>query len=202
MGSAPPPSPPGPHARGGRAALIDALTALVEQVGPEGFSIAQAARAAGLSSAAPYKHFADRPAALTAVAQDGMARLGAAMAQAARAQQPPRDKVAAVGLAYLTFAKRNPGVFRLMFSHKSPGGPDQVLRAIGAQAFGVIVACVAEALRVPPQSAPVQDTALLLWSNVHGLAALAAEGRMSVYGQTVDDAALVSRMCEAYLPLA
>ena len=66
-----------------RAQLISAVSDLVETHGPDGFSVAEAARRAGVSSAAPYKHFKDRPEILRAVASEGMDRLREAMAAAA-----------------------------------------------------------------------------------------------------------------------
>ena len=68
-----------------RAQLIAAVRDLVEAHGPDGFSVAEAARRAGVSSAAPYKHFKDRPELLRAVAGEGMDRLRAAMEAALEA---------------------------------------------------------------------------------------------------------------------
>ena len=70
-----------------RAQLIAAVRDLVETHGPDGFSVAEAARRAGVSSAAPYKHFRDRPELLRAVAAEGMDRLRDAM-EAGLARHP------------------------------------------------------------------------------------------------------------------
>jgi AcrR family transcriptional regulator len=68
-----------------RAQLIAAVRELVETHGPDGFSVAEAARRAGVSSAAPYKHFKDRHEILRGVVSEAMDRLRAAWRQA----QPP-----------------------------------------------------------------------------------------------------------------
>ncbi len=99
-----------------RAQLIVAARELVETHGPDGFSVAEAARRAGVSSAAPYKHFKDRPEILRGVVAEAMDRLRTAM-EAGAAAHPvgSMQAVAAVGLAYVNFARAEPGVFRLVF---------------------------------------------------------------------------------------
>jgi AcrR family transcriptional regulator len=100
-----------------RAGLVEAARALVEENGPEKLSLSDACRAAGVSTAAPYRHFPDKDALLFAVAQEGMERQAAMMREAA-ARHPLGSEaaIAAIGRAYVDFALREPGVFKLMFS--------------------------------------------------------------------------------------
>jgi AcrR family transcriptional regulator len=100
-----------------RAQLIAAVRGLIETHGPDGFSVAEAARRAGVSAAAPNKHFKDRPEILRAVAGKAMDRLRQGV-EGAAAQHPTGslEAVAAIGQAYVDFARSGPGVFRLIFS--------------------------------------------------------------------------------------
>lgn len=152
-----------------RAQLIAAVRDLVEIHGPDGFSIAEAARRAGVSSAAPYKHFKDRPALLRALAGEGMERLRLAMETAAARHAPGSiEAVAAIGLAYLTFARSEPGVFRLVFGLTEGHEDDAALKEKGLGCFSVVLRAVACCLGLPPEDAMVLQRAYMLWACVHG----------------------------------
>lgn len=152
-----------------RAQLIAAVRDLVETHGPDGFSVAEAARRAGVSSAAPYKHFKDRPALLRAVASEGMDRLRAAM-EAACTRHPPGSHaaVAAIGQAYVDFARAGPGVFRLVFGLTEGHETDPQLQEKGSACFGVVQGAVAAVLQAQPDDPRVQARAYMLWTCVHG----------------------------------
>lgn len=171
-----------------RAQLIAAVRDLVETQGPDGFSVAEAARRAGVSSAAPYKHFKDRHEILRGVVAEAMDRLRAAM-EAAAAAHPPgsHEAVAAVGLAYVDFARAGPGVFRLVFglTEGHENAPD--LLAKGEGCFGVVVQAAAACLGLPPDAAQVQRRAYLLWSFVHGHSFLTIDRKQKVASAGFDD---------------
>ncbi|PLL11584.1 TetR/AcrR family transcriptional regulator [Tabrizicola sp. TH137] len=152
-----------------RAQLIDAVRDLVETHGPDGFSVAEAARRAGVSSAAPYKHFRDRPALLRAVASEGMDRLRSAM-EAARASHPPGSiaAIAAIGQAYVDFARSGPGVFRLVFGLTEGHEEDPHLEEKGFGCFAVVLQAVAAVLGKSLDDPMVQSRAYTLWTCVHG----------------------------------
>lgn len=171
-----------------RTHLIDAVRDLVEAHGPDGFSIAQAARLAGVSSAAPYKHFRDRPEILRAVAADGMARLRAAMAEAA-AQHPKGslEAVAQIGMAYVRFAREGPGVFRLVFGLTEGHEHDADLLACGAACFGVIAQATAECLHRPPDDPETLRRTYMLWSFVHGHSFLTIDRKSAVASARTED---------------
>lgn len=171
-----------------RAQLISAVRELVETHGPDGFSVAEAARRAGVSSAAPYKHFKDRPEILRGVVSEAMDRLRAAMeAGAAAHRHASLERVAAVGLAYVDFARAEPGVFRLVFSltEGHENAPD--LLAKGEDCFGVVVHSVAEYLGQPLAAAEVQRRAYMLWSFVHGHSFLTIDMKQNVASAEIDD---------------
>lgn len=152
-----------------RAQLIAAVRDLVEIHGPDGFSVAEAARRAGVSSAAPYKHFKDRPELLRAVASEGMDVLKRDMAEAAgRYPGGSIEAVAAIGQAYVDFARRGPGVFRLVFGLTEGHEDDAELQGKGMGCFAVVLQAVADVLKTVPDDPQVQARAYMLWSAVHG----------------------------------
>lgn len=152
-----------------RAQLIAAVRDLVEAHGPDGFSVAEAARRAGVSSAAPYKHFKDRPELLRAVASEGMDRLRDAM-EAAGSSHPAGSvaSIAAIGQAYVDFARSGPGVFRLVFGLTEGHEEDPHLQDKGFGCFAVVLRAVAAVLDAPPDDPVVWQRAYMLWTCVHG----------------------------------
>jgi AcrR family transcriptional regulator len=183
-----------------RAELIAAVRDLVETQGPDGFSVAEAARRAGVSSAAPYKHFKDRPAILRGVVSEAMDRLRQAMENAAAAHpEGSLAAVAAVGQAYVDFARAGPGVFRLVFglTEGHENAPD--LQAKGADCFGVVVNAAAACLGLSPDAPDAQRRAYMLWSFVHGHAFLTIDRKQKVVGTTTDDAVYMMTVATAIL---
>lgn len=171
-----------------RAQLIAAVRDLVEAHGPDGFSVAEAARRAGVSSAAPYKHFKDRHEILRGVAGEAMDRLAGLMeAGAATYPTGSLEAVAAVGQAYVNFARAEPGVFRLVFglTEGHENAPD--LLAKGKNCFGVVVKAVAERLGLSPANEQVQRLAYILWSFVHGHSFLTIDMKTRVVSAQIDD---------------
>ena len=157
-----------------RRALLDAAEALMAE-GDDDPSLRAVARRAGVSHAAPYKHFADRHALRAGVAERGFEALRGEMdrAAAAAAQAPLR----AIGRAYLGFALAHPARYRLMFGPEFAGGhgTPELDRAAQA-AFDALVA------RQPHGDTQTGDraTAVASWSLVHGLATLLIDGRVAV----------------------
>lgn len=152
-----------------RAQLIAAVSELVETHGPDGFSVAEAARRAGVSSAAPYKHFKDRPDLLRAVTNEGMDRLRQAM-EVAAASQPAGslEAIAAIGQAYVDFARSSPGVFRLVFGLTEGHEEDPHLQVKGWGCFAVVLRAVAALIALPMDDPRVMQRAYALWTCVHG----------------------------------
>ncbi len=175
-----------------RAGLIAAVRELVELHGPDGFSVAEAARRAGVSSAAPYKHFRDRPEILRAVAGEALDRLRAAM-EAGAARHPPGslEAIAAIGEAYVAFARSGPGVFRLVFglTEGHEGSPE--LMAKGEDCFAVVAAATGARLGLPPGQDEVRRKAYLLWSFVHGHSFLTIDRKNRASNVRAEDWALM-----------
>ena len=174
-----------------REALLTAALAILEEHGdPASLSLREAARRAGVSAMAPYRHFADKEALLAAIATIGFERLGAALRAAetkAVSHDMPRTPLDAQGVAYVAFACRHPALFRLMFGATSPtktGG----LADTAAQTFKVLADRVAQ---VVPHDVGA-DVALAAWALVHGLAMLAVDGQLSHFEATPE--ALAARI--------
>ena len=152
-----------------RAQLIEAVRGLVEVHGPDNFSVAEAARIAGVSSAAPYKHFSDRNDILRAVVLGGLERMGAQMATA-RAAHPKGSlaSISAIGRAYIDFARREPGVFRIMFGLTAGHKNDPEVMAQGESKFATVNGAVADYLGCSPDAPQAHSRAYMLWCFAHG----------------------------------
>jgi AcrR family transcriptional regulator len=155
-------------------ALVRAARTLLEKRGLAALSLRAAARAAGVSPAAPYHHFADKQALLDAVAAQGFDALRAAMVKPVARKTGPDARLDASGVGYIVFALENPALFRLMFG----GGEQQVsasARLIEARdrAFGVLQTAVAE---TSPDGNADRFVCLRLWALVHGIATLILDG--------------------------
>ncbi len=152
-----------------RGQLLEAVRELVEEHGPDGFSISQACKRAGVSTAAPYKHFKDRHEILRGVVLLAMDRLIAAMQEGADSY-PPGDpnRIAAIGRAYIDFARAEPGIFRTMFGLTESHSEDPELTKAGASANGIVENVVGDYLELAPTHPQVKLRAYALWCFVHG----------------------------------
>jgi AcrR family transcriptional regulator len=160
-----------------RNALVDAAERLIESGGGARLTLRAAAEAAGVSVAAPYRHFADREALLAAVLAQGFRELARRTATACRAAAEPMDALVAVGLAYVAFAADRPAIYRLMFGPECDKAAHPDLMAAGHEAFGVLVEAVAQARAAGLiGDADPHAVALAGWSMSHGLASLHADG--------------------------
>ncbi|HSU99548.1 MAG TPA: WHG domain-containing protein [Roseiarcus sp.] len=155
-----------------RAALVAAARQDLETARPEEITLKSLALRLGVSQPAPYRHFASRDALLAAVAADGLERFHGALI-AARNEAGENDVFLRSCLAYLEFARANRGVYRLMFaSELLRETDDEALKRASAAAFDFLLERVAKT--APPER--VRAVAVWIWSTLHGLAMLEAEG--------------------------
>jgi len=162
-----------------RVALVQAAAALLDERGVQGVSLREAARRAGVSHGAPYRHFAGREALLAELAREGFERLVAAL----NAASPRGGR--AVARAYLHFALADPHRFHLMFALAAGAGREAAWHdaLLGtAHAFAGAFSGLAEA-----QDA--QRAAVAAWSLVHGLAQLMLDGHVggAVSGESASE---------------
>jgi AcrR family transcriptional regulator len=156
-----------------REALVEAALSLIGEKGALGFSFAEAARRAGVSPAAPYRHFRDRDALLAETARHGFERFADRLEAAWDGGRPaPVAAFEAVGRAYLDFAREEPAYFTAMFETGLPHQPGE--SGAGARAFAALErACAAVAALAPSdRRPPTRMMALHVWSLTHGVATL------------------------------
>jgi AcrR family transcriptional regulator len=158
-----------------KEALIEAALSLIAQKGAGGLTFADAARAAGVSPAAPYRHFRDREALLADVAQRGFQRLGEAMTAAWSDGRPtPVKALHEVGRAYLAFARNEPAYYAAMFESGVNIGAEPGLRTAAEAAFGAVRTAVDAVVATLPAASrpPSMMMTLHIWSQAHGIASL------------------------------
>jgi AcrR family transcriptional regulator len=172
-------SPRGYHHGNLKEALLRAALELIAQKGPAGFTFAEAARWAGVSPAAPYRHFRDRDELLANVALRGFHQFEEALTRAWDEGRPDvffaLDRL---GRAYLDFARGEPAYYSAMFEAGISLADNPELREAGDRAFAVLRAA-AEKLcaQVPaPNRPPALMVALHIWAMAHGIASLFGRG--------------------------
>jgi AcrR family transcriptional regulator len=172
-----PPGRRGYHHGNLREALIRAALDLIAQKGPGGFTFADAARSAGVSSAAPYRHFRDRDALMADVARRGFERFEAALERAWNDGRPdPFTAFENVGRAYLAFARDEPAYYSAMFEAGVPLDADPELRQAAERSFAVLrKGSEAICARLPKENRPpALMMSLHMWALSHGIASLFA----------------------------
>lgn len=158
-----------------RETLIEAALQFISERGPSGFAFADLARAAGVSPAAPYRHFRDRNAVMAEIARRGFESFGTSLEQAWNGGRPdPVAAIEACGRAYLAFARRDPASYSAMFDTALPMNDEPALKQAADRAFGVIrkAAEAACASHPGPHRPPPLMVALHLWTVAHGTASL------------------------------
>jgi AcrR family transcriptional regulator len=162
-----------------REALVEAALDLIAEKGPAGFTFAEAARHAGVSPAAPYRHFRDRDALMADVAKRGFERFEQQLADAWDEGRPtPQTAFDRLGRAYLGFARTEPAYFSAMFEAGLSMTEHRELQEAGDSAFSVLRgACEALVVGMPAaKRPPAMMMALHIWSLSHGIASLFARG--------------------------
>lgn len=178
------------HRRGGRGErgyhhgnlkedLVRAALELIAEKGPFGFTFADAARWAGVSPAAPYRHYSDRDALLADVAKRGFELFEQALLRAWDDGRPdPLTAFERLGRAYLEFARKEPAYYSAMFEAGIPLSTSAELRQAGDRAFGVLREAAEKIVAAAPagKKPPAMMMALHVWALSHGIASLFARG--------------------------
>ena len=162
-----------------KEALVRAALDLIAQKGPAGFTFADAARWAGVSAAAPYRHYRDRDDLLSDVARRGFDQFEQQLVAAWNDGKPdPQTAFERLGKAYLAFARAEPAFYSAMFEAGVPLDASPELRAAGDRAFSVVRrACETIAGLLPKERRPpALMMALHIWALSHGVASLFARG--------------------------
>jgi AcrR family transcriptional regulator len=162
-----------------RPTLVRAAMELLEESGETALSLRAVARRAGVSPAAPYRHYADREALVSAVAAVGYRELAERLSAAHPSPSTP-DQLAAVAIAYVQFALERPALFRIMFGE--PCDRDNDERVAATAAVSLYVRAIVE--QAFPQ-ADAEALATAVWALVHGLAFLHLDGKLDAASPSV-----------------
>jgi AcrR family transcriptional regulator len=152
---------------------------LIAEKGPAGFTFAEAARWAGVSPAAPYRHYRDRDELLSDVARRGFERFEAALNKDWDDGHPdPATAFERLGKAYLQFARAEPAYYSAMFEAGVPLDGNPELRAASDRAFAVLRNATEHLIASMPSGSrpPVLMMALHVWALSHGIASLFGRG--------------------------
>lgn len=162
-----------------RQVLVEATAALIEEMGPQAFTMAEAARRAGVSAAAPYRHFKGREDLIEEVARQGFLDFADRLEGAFDDGRPRMlSAFLRMGQAYLDFARDRPGYYMAMFeSGISIAGNADLARA-SDRAQGVLLhAAEVLASRLPPaERPPARMVANHIWAMSHGVVELFSRG--------------------------
>jgi AcrR family transcriptional regulator len=171
--------PRGYHHGNLKEALVRAALELIAKKGPGGFTFAEAARFAGVSPAAPYRHFRDREELLADIARRGFELFALALERAWDGGRPERFAAfERLGNAYLHFARTEPAYYSAMFEAGVAPETSPELQAAGDRAFAVIRTASELLIGGMPAARrpPALMMALHIWSMSHGIASLFARG--------------------------
>jgi AcrR family transcriptional regulator len=163
-----------------RAALVDAAIVLIAERGVQGFSLAEASRRVGVTTAAPYRHFADREELLAAVAVRGVQTFTAMAEADAASAATTEQRLAAVASAYVRFAAEHRPLFDTLYS----AGIDKSRYPELQRAWEPIDALLAQVRQIcDGDAAAAQALTAAAEATAHGHAMLLVDGE---YGQGPD----------------
>lgn len=183
-----------------KRALTDAALSLVAEKGPRGFTLTEAARRAGVSAAAPYRHFADKDHLLAAAAEQGFLQLHAALTAAADRARDPHRRLVALGRGYVRWAIMHPDYYQIMFAAQTVRSEHRGLVIAAALAFDdVLEATTTYVTSGRVRGRDARRLAGALWSLVHGISSLSIGGDLNQVGIHDDPAALAARAVADHL---
>ena len=183
-----------------REALVQASYDLVVMKGAENFTLAEACRLAGVSTAAPYKHFKDRDEVLALIVARGFDRMSEQSMRAVEAAGVGTlAGIIAMGRAYVRFAVENENLFRLMFGQHPVVKTDEDVVGEGMGCFSKVIEQVGIYCARNGVAGNPQEIAVRLWTFVHGAASLLIDGDYAVVAADLDVDALIEATCPRLL---
>ena len=148
-----------------RNGLLDAARCILEEQSLGALTLRAVARRAGVSHAAPYRHFPNHEALLVELSVEGFNELRQYIVEAAKLVGPESDRIANIGAAYMRFVAKRPAVARLMFGSQLPNRDKFPALGQAADAIGNEIGLALHD----------SNLGLAVWSAVHGLATLVLE---------------------------
>ena len=155
-----------------KRALIDATLKLVRSVGPQGFTLNEASRLAGVAKSAPYKHFRDKDALLVEIAILGTQRMEQELRSASELEGTSRERLLAVGLAYIAFSKQHQDYFAIMFRSGIDKSSYEELSLAALSVFSVADELAKD---IEQSLVKARRLALAVWTMAHGFAMLLSD---------------------------
>jgi len=175
-----------------RQALIDAALELAQQSGPQRVSVREAARRLGVSPAAPFRHFPNRRALMTAVAEEGSERLRIEVKKClAREKGGPLARLRSIGTGYLLWAQRNPAHFGIASARDQIDVDGSVSLRQNIQEVRALMVSTLQAAQAQGAVAAHLDAqvlALLARATSYGLARMQLDGHLAQWGVTTAQA--------------
>lgn len=178
-----------------RRALLDATLRLVDERGPQGFTLRAAAKAAGVTPGATYHHFDDKDSLLAALAEEGFEMFRVALEAAAqRPAESALERSRNVGAAYVLFAIEHRTRFRVMLGYgvRTRLGRGK-LETNAVAAYEFVREALIQGLKDAGRERISDAEVLGWWSVVHGLAFLAIDGHLGKVGTSSKHAAVIVR---------
>lgn len=179
-----------------KTALKNAALRLVREKGPRGFSLNEASRLAGVTVAAPYRHFADKDALLAEIACDGNERMTQTIQEAVSQVSSIKEKMLASGMAYLHFCKAHPDYFSVIFHAGLDKSKYPELERSARAAFNTILDLAHQFERTPRLA---EQRAVSCWALVHGLATLTMDGALSTLNRGETEPERLRSLLEQFL---
>lgn len=181
--------PPRPYHHGDlRSALLRVAEEILERDGIQALTLRAAARAAGVSHAAPANHFGDLTGLLSDLAAEGFGRFGQALLKAMEAAGDDHGaRMTAMGRAYVAFARAHPGLFTLMFRSERLDMTRPNLKEAAEAARQALRDAVLRQSGASPTPQRITAQAAAYWSLVHGFAVLLLDGRLDGLIQAMPD---------------
>jgi AcrR family transcriptional regulator len=183
-----------------KRALTEAALGLVSEKGPKGFTLREVARRAGVSAAAPYRHFADKADLLAAVATQGFVQFHETLSAVAAETTDLHERMVNMARAYVRWAVTHPDYYQAMFGAEIDKGDHPELLTAGARAFDDLLDAITrcqEADILPDGDA--REIAGPTWSLLHGIALLTIGHDLWHVGIGDDPQALAERSLKALL---
>jgi AcrR family transcriptional regulator len=183
-----------------KRALTESALGLVKEKGPKGFTLREVARRAGVSAAAPYRHFSDKAQLLAAAATLGFVQLHETLSDAAAETDDLIPQVLGMGRAYVRWAVAHPDYYQVMFGSELDKSDNPEMLTAGLRAFDdlldAIIRC--QEAKLLPAGDP-REVAGPTWSLLHGIASLTIGGELSHVGVQEEPQPLAERALRGLL---
>jgi AcrR family transcriptional regulator len=184
-----------------RNTLIIAAAELIEENGSLDFAMIDAARRAGVSSAAPYRHFKDKDALLEAVTEVSFLAMTESTQRVVEQHKPGSEKcIIALAKAYVAFVTGHPEFYDLMWGDMGLRGPDPHDPNLKNTGFHILVDTVQIwCENVDAANHNALELAVKLWAMAHGLACLAMNKQIEKFMPDVDVDSLLESSALTFL---